>query len=265
MGSRGAKYYRERTDDIEKKYRQEFHLITDEDSIDPESERTSYELFRKLKETNFSTRKSTDKHQLYSLEDHQQQIYDLSNKYKKQLDIKNQKYEFELRSANTNAYGYQYDAYDENLNPSIRLVLRNKLIYDTEDYVSNEKKDISINWHTKVDDNKVHLYTTTHEFGHVLESSIIHKHIKRENKKITSDEIQKLKTDLATRIKNQVINICKQKYKDDNIYVSDYAEKDDDPFEFFAETFTNLELSSQPKKIAIALNDFLQGEDYDNL
>lgn len=68
------------------------------------------------------------------------------------------------------------------------------------------------------------------------------------------------KDNLATKIKNEVITICKNKYKDDNIYLSDYSKDEDNgkDYEWFAETFTNLELSSNPAPIAKALGDYLK-------
>lgn len=259
MGGRGSAYYADNAD-TENKFRMDFHFITDEDDFDPESERSEYELFEKLKSKNFSMRRSTDKHELYNLEDHQQIIYDLTKKYEKQLDVKNQKYEFEFRSAKTNAYGYQYDAYDQQMQVSTRLVLKNGVIRAPEAYRSKMKNHIERGEFAPVDDKNLHISTTVHEYGHVVESAIMHKYFREHNIPITKHTVNKYKENLATKIKNKVIDICKTKYKDDKIYVSEYAEANDNPFEFFAETFTNMELSSKPKPIALALRDYLNGD-----
>ena len=61
---------------------------------------------------------------------------------------------------------------------------------------------------------------------------------------------------MAIRIKNEVINICKNKYKNNNINLSNYSKTNER--EWFAETFTNLELAEEPAPIALALGDYLK-------
>ena len=73
---------------------------------------------------------------------------------------------------------------------------------------------------------------------------------------------------MAIRIKNEAINICKNKNNNgkilsqDDFYISDYAkdsyQKGNGDYEWFAETFTNMELSKNPSSIALALRDYLR-------
>lgn len=67
------------------------------------------------------------------------------------------------------------------------------------------------------------------------------------------------------KIKNKIVENLQKKYtmplKNDMIYLSTYAEhlkEQNCYFEWFAETFTNLELSSNPEPIAVELGNYLK-------
>lgn len=256
MGGRGASYFKQRTQIVESKMRHKFKLITDEDKNDPETTRTNYSLFVDLKNNKISTRASTDSSTLEQLNPHQEQILNLARKYNNIFHYSTDANEMLLKSANTNAFGYFYEALDKNYKGTPVVVLSNFSIKD-KDYIKYKKGSIEEGTSVKVDEDKIKIYTTTHEFGHVIENCIMRKLLN----KIDNNPINlgRNKDNLATKIKNEVTNICKTKYKDDNIYLGTYAEEGDEfGYEWFAETFTNLELSSNPAPIARALGDYLK-------
>lgn len=279
MGGRGSSYYETKNAQIEEKMRQALPQEIDLEELlnqlkklgnpqkriqvkpDPESKRNDYLLFKKLKSFGISTRASTDSSTLENLKPHQEQLIKLSSKYDKitKTITLNNEIEFS-KDSKTNAYGYLVPGEYSNGKIFIRLVLNDIVIDDSDYFVHMKNNAIKRHYSVEVDSDKIKLYTTTHEFGHYLEENLFRKQYnKLNNLSINYSNFSNLE---ATRIKNEVIKIKNKKFanlKDSSIIeISDYSKTNN--FEWFAETFTNLELSSNPQPIALALGEYLKEE-----
>lgn len=263
MGGRGSSYYEKKNASLEELMRSLENLFKLKQPIgkrilrkiepDPESERNEYELFKQLKRFGISTRQSTDGCLLENLEPHQTQFVNLSKKYRKILKTLTADNEIEFSlDKDDSAFGFfaSYEQPDGKI--FSRLTLSNLVVNKTNEFVLAKKQAIKTGWAVDVDEANISIYTTTHEFGHLVEENIFRKKFSQlENKNI---DYSIFSNKLATEIKNEVIKIYKKNYakgeETDRINISDYSIKGGD-FEWFAETFTNLELSSSPKPIAL--------------
>ena len=262
MGTRGSKYYENKTKKVEQQMRDSKKERYIELPYDPESERIDYELFNQLKQNGISVRQSTDNATLEELRPHQEQLLNLSKKYKSKVQELSKHSEIKLcMHTIDDAWGYWRPGDDCNVT---RIALSGTVIKRNYFYVALKQEAIDKGESALVDKQNVKIFTTTHEFGHMLEDCIIHKRYLKEAKhlNITYSEYQKVE---AERIKNQVVKILQNKYtlpvNDDMIYVSSGAKKgvkENAYFEWFAETFTNLELSSKPMPIAKALGEYIR-------
>lgn len=263
MGGRGASYFENKT----KKVEQKMLMPPKGKGIilppDPESERKDYELFKNLKNLGFSTRQSTDNATLEQLKPHQEQLFNLANKYSKQLETITKDGEVKLCLHDVdNSYGYWCSGENTEVR---RIALSSMVVKRNNSYIIKKTLAMQDGKCAKVDEQKIGVYTTTHEFGHCLEESIMRKRYlcsKEKNKE--RYEVFRIKE--AERIKNKVVENLQKKYtmplKNDMIFISTYAEFQRNYncyFEWFAETFTNLELSSSPTPIARELGEYLKG------
>lgn len=259
MGGRGSSYYENKNALIEKLMRS--MNITKNQTIikeDPESQRTDYPLFEHLKNYGISTRQSTDACSLEKLEIHQMQLYKLSKKYQRLTNVISMEKEIQFSQDNRkNAYGYLVSGELVDGRLFTRLALSDIVINNNKLYIMLKRDAIKKGQSVKVDDNKINIYTSTHEFGHLLEENIIRKRYNsHKNKGLDYNLFKEVE---ASRIKNEVVKIYKTRYNNDDIYLSTYANQGGD-FEWFAETFTNLELSSKPAPIAETLGDYLRSQ-----
>ena len=269
MGGRGSAYYEKKNSELEELMRLLKLFKPKQKKLkykeDPESKRNNYQLFKDLKTYSISTRKSTDTSSLKNLNIHQEKIKDLSKKYKdliKTIPLEN---EIEFSKNNSkSSFGYLQTVIFNDGSIKARVSL-SKLVIDKNDlFIEKKQKSINDGWSTTVDNDKVGLYTTVHEFGHLLEENLIRKSFKNSN----NVDYSYFRETEATKIKNEVIKICKDKYNngkilaEDDIYISKYAKetfkRNKGDYEWFAETFTNAELSKQPKPIALALKEYLR-------
>lgn len=265
MGGRGSSYYEKQSQIIEAKMIMPPEGKAIELPYDPESERNDYSLFKKLKENGISTRRSMDKATLEELKPHQEQLLKLSNKYKKQIKTITTDEEIKFGIHDTGSAGYWCAGNDAEVR---RIALSNLVVRNNDVYVQRKFASMQKNTCAKVDVDKLKIYTTTHEFGHCLEESIMRERYLKSNKKET---YKVFKWREAERIKNKVVENLQKNYtmplKNDMIFVSEYAKYQADYncyYEWFAETFTNLELSSKPTPIAIELGKYLKEcGDYD--
>lgn len=271
MGGRGSAYYEKKNSEIEElmRFLQLFKPKENYKKIkykpDPESERNNYQLFKDLKKSGISTRQSTDTSSLKNLNLHQEQINKLSKKYSKIIKTIPLENEVELsKFGSKSAFGYLQTMINEDGKIIARLALSKLVLDKSELFVEKKQNSIDIGWSVKVEKDNVNIYTTTHEFGHLIEENII----REKFNKLNEIDYFSFRRKEATKIKNEVINICKNKYinakmlSQDDIYISDYAKSsslgDGGDYEWFAETFTNMELSKNPSSIALALRDYLR-------
>ena len=268
MGGRGSAYYEKRNQEVEQKLlklkinSKKYKYWID----DPESERTNYNLFEKLKNQHFSIRESTDK---YTLEELEPYLITL-NALNKEYELKSLKNENEIQFSSyklNGAYG-AIEGY-ENVDGKIqlRLTLDTNTIKNKDKYVERKFSAIHINKQSVyVENENIHLYTLVHEYGHLVEENIIRSRFEKykTSKLINYNEFKNIE---ATRIKNEVIREFKNKYtnnqNNDMIYLSKYSKSIElggtgNDLEWFAETFTNLQLSNNPAPIALELEEYIR-------
>lgn len=229
---------------------------------DPETEYHN-EMFKKLKSVGVSTRKSTDGIDDKILSRQQEQIYNICSKYKNILKFTTETQDIQLGAEDIKEYGTLAYCNSMIVNGRTlqRVVIDTKQLknYDkllnTVEYGIKNKQFVPINTKFKSRD-----YLITHEFGHAIENSIFEK-VKR-NIDLQGNDFVRFRKIYATKIKNEVINICKNKFFNDTIMqekdinLSKYSGKNER--EWFAETFTNLELAEKPAPIALSLQEYLR-------
>ena len=223
---------------------------------DPESEYHS-EMFKELKKNNISTRKSTDDIDDKVLERQQMQVLSLSNKY--QNILKNttiaSDIQFGSEELTGGILGYcasTLDSYGELIQ---RVCLDKGQLSNYDKVVKSVTSGVTSGHFVPINTMfKSRDYLITHELGHAVENSIIIKIVK--NNKLQYTLITK--QNLQQKIKNDIINLWQTKYKKDGdkIHLSKYSMKT--PGEWFAETFTNLQLSDKPESISMALEEYLR-------
>lgn len=258
MGGRGSAYLHTRQEDDKP-----VKSITDIGFFDdPESEYHN-EMFDKLKENKISTRQSTDDIDDKILARQQEQIYNISTKYKNILSETNSSYDIQFGSEIIKDEKILGFCQPTILNGSIvqRIVLDKKQFVNYDKVTGAVFKGIKDGQFVPINVKfKLRDYLITHEFGHGVENSIYEFERKKRFKKLTSENYSEFRDEIASEIKNDVIKIWKNKYttgiEDDKIELSKYSKTNDR--EWFAETFTNLELAERPAPIALALKEYLE-------
>lgn len=226
---------------------------------DPESE-IHNEMFKKLKEINISTRKSTDVIDDIIFKRQQQQVYTIANKYNKILSPTTRAHDIEFGAEDMKGATLGYCSSSiENGQVKQRIALDTKQFANYDKVVDTVKKGIKKGWFAPINTMfKSRDYIVTHEFGHAVENGLITKI--REKKGVETNDYVGFVRETQAEIKNEVIKIWKKQFttgkEDDNIYLSEYSHQTDG--EWFAETFTNLELSDNPAPIALALKEYLR-------
>lgn len=210
----------------------------------------------------FSTRESTDKFELSKLTPYQRKLIEFNQTYK--LSFLKSESELQFSSYRLNgAYGaMQIIKRNENKNFTIRLTLDSYWLNNPETYFKNKMFAIAHHESAYVDKNNIMFYTLAHEYGHLVEEDIIKRRFNKH--KDTGIDYSNFRDLEATRIKNEVVKIYKKRYNNDDIYLSTYANEGGD-FEWFAETFTNLQLADKPAPIALALDEYLRRNLYGNI
>lgn len=130
-----------------------------------------------------------------------------------------------------------------------------------EEHIKSQKTGYSVT----VDKGQEKNHIITHEFGHFIENCIIENRLKEDVKKYNTyktDNKQRLEIEWneANKIVGDVIDIATQKYKakKKDLVLSDYSTND--PFEWFAETFTEASLHTTNKPLVQAMREFLSKE-----
>ena len=125
-----------------------------------------------------------------------------------------------------------------------------KYFKDSKLLINNVKEKISKNWWQNIDTNNYNIYPTTHEFGHLVEYKIIdnieHTHGFKGSLGRGDYIIGDLK--IYREISKRIPDIDK--------YLSDYG-KSTPRFEWFAETFTQMELG-QKTPLTEALEEYIK-------
>lgn len=136
-------------------------------------------------------------------------------------------------------------------------VYLNKNIYEkpeSEKYIIEKtKKDVETGFSPKVPDDKLSVYVIVHELGHLVQFALFRKESKQ--KHYERKDFEKY----ATKMRDDVIDIAKTKYKEKNNTVCSYAAKNS--AEWFAETFSSMHLNGVDSSgLTKALNDYLKGD-----
>lgn len=137
------------------------------------------------------------------------------------------------------------------LSKPIRIVY-NTRIFEGEngekDYIKRKQEAIDKHWSVYVPPSKVAVSTTIHELGHALQLSLYRRDVRD---KSISFEVY------ANRMKKAIIDITTKKYKSNINSLSDYSA--DSSMEWFAETFTSLQLNGKVSPLTKAMDDYLKG------
>lgn len=130
-----------------------------------------------------------------------------------------------------------------------------------EEHIKSQKTGYSVT----VDKGQEKNHIITHEFGHFIENCIIENRLKQDVKRYNTyktDNKQRLEIEWneANKIVGNVIDIATQKYKakKKDLVLSDYSTNN--PFEWFAETFTEASLHTTNKPLVQAMREFLSKE-----
>lgn len=137
----------------------------------------------------------------------------------------------------------------------INISLGEKIVKNPEYYLIVKGISIYKKWSSKVEKNNIHLFTITHEFAHLLEEIII---LIRFYKQTNFNNYSYFRTMEALHIRDEVIALGKKRNNNFNENLSKYSKYNN--FEWFAETFTNMDLSINSEPIALALKEFLDIE-----
>ena len=219
------------------------------------------EMFDKLKKYKISVRQSTDDIDDKIFERQEKTVLSIAKKYNKILSYTTELQDIQLGAEMMNdkkaPIAYCLPAL-KNGRIIQRVVINKKYLQDYDTLINTVNYGIKRGWFVPINQKFNNRdYILTHEFGHAIENSLYEQYMKKNNLYFENNlDYNRLRENLAIRIKNEVINICKNKYKNDNINLSNYSKTNER--EWFAETFTNLELAEEPAPIALALGDYLK-------
>ena len=225
-----------------------------EEKDDPESN-IHNKPFLSLKDRKFSTRQSTDDlTNKELLEPHQNQMKNLLDDYKSIYSHITFNDEVHLKSNNSvpDALGWVTTG-AQNGKLVCNLTLNHRFYSKGKEHISEEtRKGIEDKEFVPVEKKNYSKYVVTHEMGHVLENALINKQARasKEYRVVT-------KRNYENKIKDDIFEIYNEKYKtsESTTHLSNYAYENS--AEWFAETFTNLKLSSKPEPIALAMKEYL--------
>ncbi len=120
------------------------------------------------------------------------------------------------------------------------------------------QKQIDIGYWTKSDKQNLLVHTMTHEMGHYVQR-VITQQIAEKRGEIDKRAQNPLKYDdeIAVEMRTKIKKICKQTFKTTG-GTSIYGASD--PYEFFAETFSEMLTCDSPSNTAKSLEIYLKGE-----
>ena len=140
-----------------------------------------------------------------------------------------------------------------------------KNIDNVTNIVKSSQKD---KFSVETDNDKQVLHLVTHEYGHFLEQAIIEKRLKNNLQEWTdfrlgkSSRQQAYRVREANKIRNEIKDIATKDYKatGSQLVTSEYGEKRNNPFEWFAEIFAESQLHKTDKPLIKAMEKFLKEE-----
>lgn len=261
MGGRGSKYKRlvEESNKRLTEQREDYsnnEPVNPEDFITDEESLIHNDMFIKLKSLGISTRESTDKINSVGLVQQQEQVEVLAKEYQRFFKEAKQDIQF----ASENIKDPQTGGYTAPLRAGglrVRVVLDSKRVNNPTWHDELIRRSVNDSWHAPIDlKDNAKKYTITHEMGHVVEECIFEKLLKENPNNSKYYDARWV----ATKVRNDVYEICKNKYtkkgESVNMNISDYSERNS--MEWFAETFANLHLSENPMPVALALSEYLE-------
>ena len=205
------------------------------------------------------------------LSDNTKQLDNLLNKYpamKEYIKDKNMHFGAENFRDNSTVAAFSNDLNNKKL--SINLSKNKYRDYDK--FIKSEKNDIDIFHSMPCSDEKISVYSITHEFGHFVESKFIDEYNKQhiaeflnmktralnakslsQSSKIMKDWEKKIGNNIAKELEQIAIkNNPNFKFKDN---LSKYGYKNS--LELFAESFANMECG-KPNELGNAMKEFLK-------
>lgn len=231
---------------------------------DPETHYPT-EMTERLRDKGFSTRASTDFADESRLSRQQRQIDQLADRYETIYSVTTKKQPImfgteDVRSVKgrpmLNIAGYCAAMEDSKGNMVQKVVLNNRQFERTaERQTVAVASGIRERQFVPIDLEKSREYVVTHEMGHALENSLIQK-IAKEKGMDWRKSNNRIEKEIYEKVYDMAENDGKMKLKKNEIFLSSYAKTN--YAEWFAETFTNLQLSDDPKPIAKALGKFIE-------
>ena len=230
------------------------------------------ELTKELKESNILVYETTQNLDKDLAQSSLQQIKKLATDYNgivsSYLDTENLKvrsYKINRVSIKTHKSKPDYEVRACFAPLTSQICLNERTIKTNEKLIEEYNRQQKINYSVAVDKGQEKNHVITHEFGHFVENCIIENRLKQDFRQYSTyktDNKQRFEIEWqeANKIVGDVIDIAIQKYKAEkkDLVLSDYGSKD--PFEWFAETFTEASLHTTNKPLVKAMRDFLNKE-----
>ncbi len=175
------------------------------------------------------------------------QINKLSEKYNIIDFYKNQNATYYVKNTNEyiGAISYNKEMDFLNINSSFKYFYNKDVLIKCTDEMVNEK------WFMPCAKENYDIYAMTHEFGHTLEMKLFKDNFPNGNSIGY--------TNFANEVKNDIIAIAKRNNPNIDLeeVISLYGRKDNNPKEFFAECFANMELG-ETNELGNAMREYLK-------
>lgn len=274
MGGRGS-HFKPQNNSIEDKFqkRKQPKYYLDLGNINDDKVLTQQnELTKELKESNILVYETTQNLDKDLAQSSLQQIKKLATDYNgivsSYLDTENLKvrsYKINRVSIKTRKSRPDYEVRACFAPLTSQICLNERTIKTNEKLIEEYNRQQKTNYSVTVDKGQEKNHVITHEFGHFVENCIIENRLKQDFKQYSTyktDNKQRFEIEWqeANKIVGEVIDIATQKYraKDKDMILSRYSRED--PFEWFAETFTEASLHTTNKPLVKAMRDFLNKE-----
>lgn len=274
MGGRGSSFKPENNsieDKFQKRKKPKYYLdlgnIKDDKIISQQNK-----LTKELKESNILVYETTQNLDKDLAQSSLQQIKKLADNYNGIVssyldteDLKIRSYKINRVSIKTHKSSPDYEVRACFAPLTSQICLNERTIRTNEKLIEEYNRQQKTNYSVTVDKGQEKNHVITHEFGHFVENCIIENRLKQDVKTYNTyktDNKQRLEIEWqeASKIVKEVTDIATQKYKakEKDLVLSDYGTRD--PFEWFAETFTETSLHTTNKPLVQAMREFLSKE-----